>query len=108
MAGGHFDPARRVEKSVICDRIEVRSPGRLPNSVTLDNIKLGVHAERNRAIATLLTQLGYMSLRDGSQVPLARAHPWLILRLSRWCRSTPEFEMVGEELRVRIWALMFP
>lgn len=30
------------------DRFEVRSPGRLPNSVTLDNIKLGVHAERNR------------------------------------------------------------
>ena len=43
------------------DRIEVRSPGRLPNSVSLENIKLGVHAERNRAVATLLTQLGYMS-----------------------------------------------
>ncbi len=37
------------------DRIEVCSPGGLPNSVTIDNIKLGVHAERNRTISTLLT-----------------------------------------------------
>ena len=49
----------QIRVFVFRDRIEVRSPGRLPNSVTLDNIKLGVHAERNRAIATLLTQLGY-------------------------------------------------
>jgi predicted HTH transcriptional regulator len=33
----------------------MRSPGRLPNSITIDNIRLGVHAERNRVIATLLT-----------------------------------------------------
>jgi ATP-dependent DNA helicase RecG len=80
------------------DRVEVRSPGRLPNSVTLDNIKLGVHVERNRAIATLLTQLGYMSA-------IGTGVPRLIVRLSRAISGRePEFELVGEELRVRIWA----
>lgn len=80
------------------DRVEVRSPGRLPNSVTLDNIKLGVHVERNRTIATLLTQLGYMSA-------IGTGVPRLIVRLSRALSGRePEFELVGEELRVRIWA----
>ena len=80
------------------DRLEVRSPGRLPNSVTLDNIKLGVHAARNRAICTLLTQLGHMSA-------IGTGVPRLIIRLSRQLSGhEPEFELVGEELRVRIWA----
>ena len=84
------------------DRIEVRSPGRLPNSVTLENIKLGVHAERNRAITTLLTQLGYMSA-------IGTGIPRLIIRLSREVAGRePEFSVVGEELRVRIWARPFP
>ena len=83
---------------LFCNRIEVRSPGRLPNSITLDNIRLGVHAERNRAIATLLTQLGYMSA-------IGTGIPRLIVRLSRQVSGRiPEFELVGEELRVRIWA----
>jgi ATP-dependent DNA helicase RecG len=84
------------------DRIEVRSPGRLPNSVTLDNIKLGVHAERNRLLATLLTQLGYMSA-------IGTGVPRLIVRLSRQLAGRePEFVLVGEELRVRIWARPVP
>jgi len=83
---------------LFCNRIEVRSPGRLPNSITLDNIRLGVHAERNRAIATLLTQLGYMSA-------IGTGIPRLIVRLSRQLSGRiPEFELVGEELHVRIWA----
>ncbi len=88
----------QIRVFVFEDRIEVRSPGRLPNSVTLDNIKLGVHAERNRTLATLLTQLGYMSA-------IGTGIPRLIIRLSRTVSGRePEFELVGEELRVRIWA----
>ncbi|MBI4769103.1 MAG: hypothetical protein HY784_01480 [Chloroflexi bacterium] len=58
----------QIRLFVFSDRIEVRSPGRLPNSVTLDNIRLGVHAERNRRLAGLLTHLGYMSA-IGTGVP---------------------------------------
>ncbi|MCP4108572.1 MAG: hypothetical protein GY749_23995 [Desulfobacteraceae bacterium] len=80
------------------DRIEVRSPGCLPNSVTLENIRLGVHTERNRAIVRLLTQMGYMSA-------IGTGIPRMIIRLTRSLSGRePEFELVGEELRVRIWA----
>jgi ATP-dependent DNA helicase RecG len=92
----------QIRLFLFSDRIEIRSPGRLPNSVTLENIKLGVHAERNRAIATLLTQLGYMSA-------IGTGIPRLIIRLSRQLSGRePEFELVGEELRVRIWARPWP
>lgn len=88
----------QIRLFVFPDRVEVRSPGRLPNSVTLDNIRLGIHAERNRRLATLLTQLGYMSA-------IGTGIPRLIIRLSRLLSGRePEFELVGEELRVRIWA----
>lgn len=88
----------QIRVFVFTDRVEVRSPGRLPNSVTLDNIRLGVHAERNRRLATLLTQLGYMSA-------IGTGIPRLIIRLSRQRSGRePEFVLVGEELRVRIWA----
>ena len=88
----------QIRLFVFPDRVEVRSPGRLPNSVTLDNIRLGVHAERNRRLATLLTQLGYMSA-------IGTGIPRLIIRLSRLLSGRePEFDLIGEELRVRIWA----
>lgn len=88
----------RIRVFVFTDRVEVRSPGRLPNSVTLENIRLGVHAERNRRLATLLTQLGYMSA-------IGTGIPRLIIRRSRQLSGRePEFVLVGEELRVRIWA----
>lgn len=84
------------------DRLEIRSPGALPNSVSLENIKLGVHAERNRALATLLTQLGYMSA-------IGTGIPRLIVRLSRDLSGRePEFEIIGEELRLRIWPRPIP
>ena len=47
--------------------------------------------------------------RDGSQSAIGTGVPRLMARLSRALSgSTPEFEMVGEELRVRIWARPFP
>ncbi|OQW99885.1 MAG: hypothetical protein BWK80_62430 [Desulfobacteraceae bacterium IS3] len=81
------------------DRFEVRSPGGLPNAVTLENIRLGMHAERNRAVVNLLTHLGYMSA-------VGTGIPRLIIRLSRLLSGRePEFEIVGEELRLRIWSV---
>jgi len=88
----------QIRVFLFTDRVEIRSPGRLPNSVTLDNIRLGVHAERNRRLATLLTQTGHMSA-------IGTGIPRLIIRLSRQLSGRePEFALVGEELRVTIWA----
>jgi ATP-dependent DNA helicase RecG len=42
------------------NRIEVRSPGLLPPSLTIRNIKRGRHYSRNPIIVRLLTDMGYM------------------------------------------------
>lgn len=59
------------------DRIEVHSPGRLPNSVTIDNIRAGIHVERNPVILSLMAKLGFMT-RLGTG----------ILRIFRLARET--------------------
>lgn len=43
------------------DRLEVSSPGRLPNGVTIDNIRAGIHVERNPIILSLMAKLGFMT-----------------------------------------------
>ncbi len=43
------------------DRLEVHSPGGLPNSVTLENIRAGIHVERNPIILSLMAKLGLMT-----------------------------------------------
>lgn len=88
----------QVRLFIFDDRLEVRSPGRLPNTVTLENIKVGVHAERNPRLCTVLTHLGYMS-------DIGTGIPRLIIRLTKKLSGRePEFEMIDEEFRVRIWA----
>lgn len=78
---------------VFDDRIEIMNPGRLPNTVTLDNIRLGIHAERNPILTTFLSRLGFAS-RVGTGIP----------RMIRLMREhglpEPEFHVVNHEFRV--------
>jgi predicted HTH transcriptional regulator len=50
------------------DRIEVLNPGKLPNTVTIENIKYGIHVERNPIIVSYLTKLGKVS-QIGTGIP---------------------------------------
>jgi len=43
------------------DRLEIHSPGPLPNSVTLENVRAGIHVERNPIILSLMAKLGLMT-----------------------------------------------
>ena len=43
------------------DRLEIRSPGPLPNSVTVENVRAGIHVERNPIILSLMSKLGLMT-----------------------------------------------
>lgn len=58
----------QIRLFVFDSRVEIHSPGRLPNSVTLDNMKTGFSAPRNRLIAQLLSNLNYLS-SFGTGVP---------------------------------------
>jgi len=50
------------------DRIEIRTPGRLPNTVTVENMKTSIHVPRNPIIYNLLNKIG-MVTDVGSGIP---------------------------------------
>jgi ATP-dependent DNA helicase RecG len=54
------------------DRLEVRSPGRLPNGVTIANIRLGIHVERNPVLLSLMARLGLMTRLGSGILPMLR------------------------------------
>ena len=76
-------------------RLELYSPGRLPNTMTLANLRHYNHIARNPLIVQYLSRLGYM--RDfGTGIPR-------VIRLMREHNGTePEFEVIGEEFVARL------
>lgn len=76
-------------------RLELYSPGRLPNGMTLANLRYYNHVARNPLIVQYLSRLGYM--RDfGTGIPR-------VIRLMKEHNGTvPEFEILGEELIARV------
>ena len=59
MSGGH------IKIAMLDDRLEIISPGKLPNIVTVDNIKLTRYS-RNPRIARVLTEFGWVrELNEG-------------------------------------------
>jgi ATP-dependent DNA helicase RecG len=79
------------------NHLEVRSPGRLPNTMTLESIRLYNHESRNPLIAQFLNRLGFME-EFGTGIPN-------IIRLMRSHNGTePEFAIEGEEFVVRLLA----
>jgi predicted HTH transcriptional regulator len=47
----------QIRLFVFNDRVEIISPGSLPNTATIDNVKLGIHIERNPIIASLIKDI---------------------------------------------------
>jgi ATP-dependent DNA helicase RecG len=78
-------------------RFELYSPGRLPNGMTLANLRHYNHIARNPLIVQYLSRLGY--LRDfGTGIPR-------VIRLMREHNGTePEFELIGEEFVARLYS----
>lgn len=50
----------QIRLFIFSDKLEIRSPGRLPNTITIENIRYGNHFTRNPLIAKLMINLGYM------------------------------------------------
>jgi ATP-dependent DNA helicase RecG len=49
-----------IEVSLYRDRLEVISPGRLPNGVTVEKMKEGLRAARNELVKEILRDYGYV------------------------------------------------
>jgi ATP-dependent DNA helicase RecG len=52
-----------VELSLYSDRLEIISPGRLPNTVTVEKMKQGYRAARNELLKETLRDYGYVEYR---------------------------------------------
>ncbi len=86
----------QIRLFIFDDRVEVYSPGRLPNTVTLDNIRTGYSAARNPRIIQGLLHLGYAS-HIGTGIPR-------MIRLMReHSGREPDFELRDDLFLVRLW-----
>ena len=76
----------RIRLSLFSDRLEIQSPGALPNNLTLDSIALR-QATRNQTVATLMGQMAvretpgvtdrvYFMGRRGDGVPAIQRETW--------------------------------
>ncbi len=78
------------------DRLEVYSPGRLPNGVTLENVRTHFSRARNDIIMRVLLNLGHVN-KLGSGIPR-------MIRLMRnHSGREPDFEVRDSEFFVRLW-----
>jgi ATP-dependent DNA helicase RecG len=86
-----------VEVVAYADRLEVRSPGALQNSMTVEKMLAGQRSPRNPLIVDVLRDYGYVDARGmgvrSKIVPLLRQHNGV----------DPEFEATEDYLLVRFW-----
>lgn len=80
-----------IELALFNDRLEIISPGRLPNTVTIEKMKTGYRASRNELIKEVLRDYRYVDARGlgipRKIIPLMREH------------NHTEPELVEEEAR---------
>ncbi len=82
---------------IYSDRLEVQSPGRLPNTVTVEGMKAGVRYARNQTLVNVMRDYGYVDARGmgvrNRILPGMRAH------------NGTEPDLIEEEHRflVRLW-----
>ena len=86
-----------VMLSIFSDRLEIQSPGRLPNTVTVDGMKLGVRYSRNQTLVNVMRDYGYVDARGmgvrNKIIPGMIAH------------NGTEPDLIAEDYRftVRLW-----
>ena len=90
--------ASDIEFAVYPDRLEVISPGRLPNGVTTEGMRLGVRAARNQLLKDTLRDYGFLEHR-GLGIPR------IVIRSMREHNGTePDLvELPDERFLVRLW-----
>jgi len=87
----------KIRLFIFEDRIEIRSPGRLPNTVTIDKIKEGCSFARNPILVRFLQNYGYME-RFGLGIPMK-----IIKMMREHTGKEPEFKEAGEELWLTLY-----
>ncbi len=86
----------QVRVFIFNDKLEIRSPGRLPNTITLENIRYGNHFTRNPLIAKLMINLGYME-------DIGLGIPKVYDLMFEHNQTEPFFEIIDHEFIARVF-----
>jgi len=98
-AFAHRDWAKQNDARLVVynDRMEITSPGALPNGMTIEKIKEGQQMPRNNNMVRILRDYGLMDDRGmgirRKVIPLMREHN----------DSEPEFEATEDHFKVTLW-----
>ena len=83
--------------SLFSDRLEVRSPGKLPNTVTIERLKAGSRYSRNQKLMNVMRDYGYVEAR-GMGIRL------MVMRGMKAHNNTePDFLEDETSFTVRLW-----
>ena len=67
-----------VMLTIFSDRMEIQSPGKLPNTLTVESMKAGVRFTRNQNLVNVMRDYGYVEARGmgvrNKIIPLMREH----------------------------------
>lgn len=87
-----------IELTVYSDRLEVISPGRLPNGITPERMRAGTRASRNQLLKDVMRDYGYLE-HIGMGIPRK-----IIAGMQRHNNTTPELIEDQERFVLRLWA----
>ena len=86
-----------VAVTIYSDRMEVESPGKLPNTVTVERMKGGIRYARNQTLVNIMRDYRYVDARGMGvrmkMIPGMRAHNG----------TEPEFIAEEHRVTVRLW-----
>ena len=83
--------------SIFDDRLEVQSPGNLPNTVDIDGIRAGARYARNQVVMSIMRDYGYV---EGLGMGIRRH---VIPAMNAHNGTEPELVEEGARFTVRLW-----
>ncbi len=87
----------RIRLFIFEDRIEIKSPGKLPNTVTIEKMKEGCSFARNPTIVRFLQNYGYME-KFGLGIPMK-----IIKMMREYTGKEPELKEYQEEFSLTLY-----
>lgn len=86
-----------IEVSIYSDRLEIISPGKLPNSITPERMRVGCRASRNQLIKDIMKDYGYLE-HMGMGIPRK-----IIKGMLEHNDTEPDLVEDGEQFIIRLW-----
>lgn len=96
IAHRNYQLPSQIRIFIFDNRIEIKSPGKLPNTVTVENIRFGFPLHRNPLIVSFL-------VKEHRMTEIGTGIPRMIRLLKEHIGKEPDFEERDQEFIVRIW-----